>query len=59
MKIIIAGKMPYENWFSCARVVCHPDGIAPCQTSVGGGNNTTTKILEIVYEDRKPTQRPD
>jgi hypothetical protein len=36
-EIIVAGMMPNENWFNSARVVIHPDGVAPCLTSVGGG----------------------
>lgn len=49
-ELIVAGMMPNENWFNMARVVYSPQGIAPCLTSSGGGNNTLTKILEIVYE---------
>lgn len=49
-KLIVAGMMPNKNWFNMARVVYDPNGIAPCLTSQGGGNNTLTKIVEIVYE---------
>ena len=49
-KLIVAGMMPNENWFNSARVVYKVDGVAPCLTSMGGGNNTLTKIMEVVYE---------
>ena len=56
-KLIVAGMMPNENWFNSARVVYHTIGIAPCLTSMGGGNNTLTKILEIVYEPKDNTDK--
>lgn len=37
MKMKIAGHLPNENWFKCARRVFDTDGVAPCCTSVGGG----------------------
>lgn len=41
------------NWSSPMRGrIYSPDGIAPCCNCVGGGG-LETKILEIVYEDRR------
>ena len=50
MKTKIVGLMPNENWFKSARRVFDVDGVAPALTSVGGGNNTLTKIMEVKYE---------
>lgn len=51
-KLIVAGMMPNENWFTANRMVYDPNGIAPAQLARpgGGATNALTKIVEIVYE---------
>lgn len=53
-KLIVAGMMPNENWFTANRMVYDPNGIAPAQLARpgGGSTNAITKIvIEIEDED--------
>lgn len=51
-KLIVAGMMPNENWFTANRMVYSTSGIAPAQLARpgGGSTNALTKIIEIKYE---------
>ena len=59
--LIVAGLMPYKNWFMSNRMVYDPRGIAPAQLARpgGGATNALTKIIEIENGYNQPPERQD